>query len=70
VRAALVELGDFGRPERIELAVLVDRGHRELPIAADHVGITVATSRDESVFVRLGDGGDRVLIFRKPGATR
>jgi pyrimidine operon attenuation protein/uracil phosphoribosyltransferase len=64
VRAALDELVDFGRPARVELAVLVDRGHRELPIAGDYVGLTVETARDQIVQVQLReeDGGDRVLL--------
>jgi pyrimidine operon attenuation protein / uracil phosphoribosyltransferase len=67
VRAALDELVDFGRPARIELAVLVDRGHRELPIRADYAGKTLTTSRDENVQVMLQeeDGGDRVLLLEK-----
>jgi pyrimidine operon attenuation protein/uracil phosphoribosyltransferase len=67
VRAALDELIDFGRPARIELAVLVDRGHRELPIRADYVGRTLTTSRDENVQVMLQeeDGADRVLLLEK-----
>jgi pyrimidine operon attenuation protein/uracil phosphoribosyltransferase len=62
VRAALDQLIDFGRPARIELAVLVDRGHRELPIRADYVGKTVGTSLAQSVQVRLReqDGEDGV----------
>jgi len=65
VRGALDELIDFGRPARIELAVLVDRGHRELPIRADYVGRTVATSPDANVQVMLReeDGEDRVLLI-------
>ena len=63
VRAALDQLIDFGRPARIELAVLVDRGHRELPIRADYVGRALSTSRDEAVQVRVreedGDGRGR-----------
>jgi pyrimidine operon attenuation protein / uracil phosphoribosyltransferase len=69
VRAALQELIDLGRPDRIELAVLVDRGHRELPIRADYVGKTVTTARDENVQVLLQelDGADRVaLLDRAP----
>ena len=60
-------LNDFGRPSQIQLAVLVDRGHRELPIRADYVGKNVPTSRDEDVDVRLTeiDGIDEVLISRK-----
>jgi pyrimidine operon attenuation protein/uracil phosphoribosyltransferase len=67
VRAALDQLIDFGRPARIELAVLVDRGHRELPIRADYVGRTLATARDEAVqvLVREEDGRDEVLLHRK-----
>lgn len=65
VRAALDELIDFGRPARIELAVLVDRGHRELPIRADYAGKTLTTAREENVQVRLleEDGEDRVLLL-------
>jgi pyrimidine operon attenuation protein/uracil phosphoribosyltransferase len=72
VRAALDELIDFGRPARIELAVLVDRGHRELPIRADYVGRTLTTSRDESVQVLLEeeDGEDRVVLLEKTGAPK
>ena len=64
IRAALDALIDFGRPKAIQLAVLVDRGHRELPIKADYVGKNVPTSRRESVQVRLEevDGHDDVLI--------
>jgi pyrimidine operon attenuation protein/uracil phosphoribosyltransferase len=67
VRAALDELIDVGRPDRIRLAVLVDRGHRELPIRADHVGKTLTTRRDEVVQVRLreSDGDDRVVLLEK-----
>jgi tRNA-binding protein len=58
---------DFGRPARIELAVLVDRGHRELPIRADYVGKTVGTSRDELVQVQLReqDGRDAVTLLQR-----
>ena len=64
VRCALDELIDFGRPSRIELAVLVDRGHRELPIRADYVGRTIATSREEmvQVLLREEDGRDGVVL--------
>jgi pyrimidine operon attenuation protein/uracil phosphoribosyltransferase len=67
VRAALDCLTDLGRPRRVELAVLVDRGHRELPIRADHVGKNVPTSRDELVKVHLAetDGEDAVRIERR-----
>ena len=64
VRAALDALIDFGRPRSIHLAVLVDRGHRELPIRADYVGKNLPTARDEHVHVRLVeyDGVDEVAI--------
>lgn len=55
VRAALDELVDFGRPRRVELAVLIDRGHRELPIQADYVGKTVQTTESEIIKVMLSD---------------
>src|SRR6476660_3596194 len=66
IRAAMDALVDFGRPEAIRLAVLVDRGHRELPIRADHVGKNVPTSREEVVRVHVAeiDGDDAVLIDR------
>jgi pyrimidine operon attenuation protein/uracil phosphoribosyltransferase len=66
VRAALDQLIDFGRPARIELAVLVDRGHRELPIRADYVGRTLATAREEAVQVLLReeDGRDEVVLVK------
>jgi pyrimidine operon attenuation protein / uracil phosphoribosyltransferase len=64
VRAALDALGDLGRPRAVQLAVLVDRGHRELPIHADHVGKYVPTRTGEHVGVRLAeiDGEDQVSI--------
>jgi len=64
VRAAIDALMDFGRPKRIQLAVLIDRGHRELPIKADYIGKNVPTSRSEKVNVRLMDvdGVDQVTI--------
>jgi pyrimidine operon attenuation protein / uracil phosphoribosyltransferase len=64
VRAAMDALREFGRPSAIRLAVLVDRGHRELPIRADHVGKNVPTSRDEVVRVHVAeiDGEDAVEI--------
>lgn len=66
VRAALDALGDLGRPRAVRLAVLVDRGHRELPIRADHVGKNLPTRSDERVSVRLSevDGTDEVTIAR------
>ena len=67
VRAAMDALVDFGRPLAIRLAVLVDRGHREFPIRADHVGKNVPTSREEIIQVRLTevDGAEEVLIARR-----
>jgi pyrimidine operon attenuation protein/uracil phosphoribosyltransferase len=64
IRAALDALIDFGRPKAIQLVVLIDRGHRELPIKADYVGKNVPTSSRESVQVRLQevDGHDEVVI--------
>ena len=64
VRAAMDALNDFGRPRRIQLAVLVDRGHRELPIKADFVGKNVPTAHTERVRVRLTEmgGADEVVI--------
>ena len=68
VRAAMDALREFGRPQAVRLAVLVDRGHRELPIRADHVGKNVPTSRDERVRVRVAevDGEDAVDIEQAP----
>jgi pyrimidine operon attenuation protein/uracil phosphoribosyltransferase len=64
VRAALDEIIDFGRPKSVQLAVVVDRGHRELPIRADYVGKNVPTSDSEAVAVCIAekDGADEVLI--------
>jgi pyrimidine operon attenuation protein/uracil phosphoribosyltransferase len=68
VRAALDALGDLGRPRAVRLAVLVDRGHRELPIRADHVGKNLPTRADERVRVRLVevDGVNEVTISSGP----
>lgn len=68
IRAAMDALIDFGRPSRIELAVMVDRGHRELPIKADYIGKTLLTSLGEEVAVRLKniDGADGIdLVVSK-----
>lgn len=72
VRSALDALRDIGRPRMVQLAVLVDRGHRELPIRADYVGKNVPTSRSENVKVRLleTDGTDSVAIAPYGGPTR
>ena len=69
IRAALDVLVDMGRPKAVRLAVLVDRGHRELPIRADHVGKNVPTSRDERIRVHVveSDGADEVMIERSNG---
>jgi len=70
IRAALDGIMDFGRPSSVHLAVLIDRGHRELPIRADYVGKNLPTSREESVEVSLAeeDGEDAVRLIR-PGAA-
>lgn len=68
MRAALDSLRDIGRPAAVQLAVLVDRGHRQLPIRADYVGKNIPTSRQEDVQVRLQekDGEDAVVISELP----
>lgn len=71
VRSALDAIIDYGRPARVRLAVLADRGLRELPIQADHVGLAVATSRAQSVKVELVEEGapaDRVALYEKTQA--
>jgi pyrimidine operon attenuation protein / uracil phosphoribosyltransferase len=70
VRAALDGIVDIGRPRRVQLAVLIDRGRRELPIQADYVGKHVQTEADETVEVRLNeeDQEERVILARKPRA--
>ncbi|MFJ6758017.1 MULTISPECIES: bifunctional pyr operon transcriptional regulator/uracil phosphoribosyltransferase PyrR [unclassified Streptomyces] len=67
IRAALDALGDLGRPRAVQLAVLVDRGHRELPIRADYVGKNLPTSLRETVKVQLQeeDGRDAVLLGQR-----
>lgn len=64
VRAALDALSDIGRPRAVQLAVLVDRGHRELPLRADYVGKNIPTSLDQAVRVRVSelDGVDEVVV--------
>jgi pyrimidine operon attenuation protein/uracil phosphoribosyltransferase len=64
IRAAMDAVMDLGRPSAIQLAVLVDRGHRELPIKADFVGKNIPTSMDETVTVQLTEDGqeDRVVL--------
>ena len=67
IRAAMDALTDFGRPRQIQLAVLVDRGHRELPIRPDYVGKNIPTSLDEEIKVRVDeiDGVDEVVLSRR-----
>jgi pyrimidine operon attenuation protein/uracil phosphoribosyltransferase len=69
VRAALDALTDLGRPRTVQLAVLIDRGHRELPIRADYVGKNLPTALNESVQVRLRerDGCDEVVLVPAGG---
>ena len=67
-RAAMDALNDFGRPKKIQLAVLVDRGHRELPIQADFIGKNVPTSLDEKISLLLTESGaaaDQVILKKK-----
>lgn len=68
IRAALDGLVDLGRPKRVQLAVLIDRGHRELPIQADYVGKHIQTAEDEIIEVRLNDEDyeERVVLIKKP----
>ena len=70
VRAALDALMDFGRPRAVQLAVLIDRGRRELPIRPDYVGLAIETGADESVKVQLTETGgeDRVVVLARGGA--
>jgi pyrimidine operon attenuation protein/uracil phosphoribosyltransferase len=72
VRAAMDALMDRGRPEMIQLAVLVDRGHRELPIRPDYIGKNVPTSRLENIEVLLTekDGNDQVVIIQQRGIAK
>jgi pyrimidine operon attenuation protein/uracil phosphoribosyltransferase len=71
VRAAIDALFDYGRPQRVQLAVLVDRGHRELPIRPDYVGKNLPTSRSEHVHVHVQelDGRDEVVIAAAAAAV-
>ena len=66
IRAALDALNDYGRPTQVQLAVMIDRGHRELPIRADYVGRNIPTARNEIIAVRLDeiDGHDEVVLLR------
>ncbi|EGO2528244.1 bifunctional pyr operon transcriptional regulator/uracil phosphoribosyltransferase PyrR [Enterococcus faecalis] len=66
IRAAMDAVMDLGRPRKISLAVLVDRGHRELPIRADYVGKNIPTSKTEEIIVEIEerDGADRIMISK------
>ncbi len=66
IRAALDAVMDFGRPKKISLAVLVDRGHRELPIRADYIGKNIPSAQAEEIIVEMEerDGQDRILIVK------
>jgi pyrimidine operon attenuation protein/uracil phosphoribosyltransferase len=68
-RAAMDVVMDFGRPKTIQLAVLIDRGHRELPIQANYVGKNVPTSKNEAIILKLeeSDGEEKVLLAEKEG---
>lgn len=68
IRAALDAISDYGRPAKVELAVLIDRGHREMPLQPDYVGITLETERHDHVYVSLEatDGKDEVEIKEVP----
>ena len=70
IRAAIEALFEHGRPARVQLAVLVDRGHRELPIRPDYVGKNLPTARSERIQVQLEetDGIDRILLLAEPEA--
>ena len=70
IRAALDALSDYGRPTQVQLAVMIDRGHRELPIRADYVGRNIPTARSEIVAVRLGeiDAVEEVVLLRPDDA--
>ncbi|MBI2958565.1 MAG: bifunctional pyr operon transcriptional regulator/uracil phosphoribosyltransferase PyrR, partial [Chloroflexi bacterium] len=65
IRAAMDALFDLGRPEKLQLAVLIDRGHRELPVRADYTGKNIPTSRQEEIQVRVKelDGRDEVCLL-------
>ena len=70
IRAALDGIIDLGRPKRVQLAVLIDRGGRELPIQADYIGKQIQVAEEETVEVRLQeeDGEERIVLFKKPQA--
>jgi pyrimidine operon attenuation protein/uracil phosphoribosyltransferase len=68
IRSAMNAIVDYGRPQCVRLAILIDRGHRELPISADYIGLTLATRRDDSVDVNMTeiDGSDSVCVRPDP----
>lgn len=70
VRAALDQIVDFGRPSTIQLAVLIDRGHRELPIKADYVGVNIPTAKEDQIILHVGEkeGINEVLLQRGAAA--
>ena len=71
IRAALDQIIDFGRPRSIQLAVLIDRGHRELPIRPDFVGKNIPTSKDDRVLVRLMEkDGQEIVVVAKSGMKK
>jgi pyrimidine operon attenuation protein/uracil phosphoribosyltransferase len=72
VRSALNALMDFGRPRSIQLCVLVDRGHRELPIRADYIGKNIPTSNQEEIKVKMKeiDGEDAIYLMENPSKTK
>lgn len=72
IRAALNHIVDFGRPRTIQLAVLIDRGHRELPIKADYVGVNIPTSRSDQVVLEVTEkeGSDRVYVVPGESAVK
>ena len=65
IRAAMDALMDFGRPSRIELAILVDRGHRELPIQADYRGIFIDTEPEDMIHVHVKEHDDEDLVYKE-----
>lgn len=67
IRAALSQIVDFGRPSTVQLAELVDRGHRELPIKADFVGVNIPTARDDRVVVEVKEKDGRDLVYVEKG---
>lgn len=69
IRAALDVLLDYGRPRRVRLAILVDRGHRELPIQADYIGLRTETQANQTIKVRLAERGrqDQVILLEQEG---